>query len=282
MEKKKIIQLIEKSGCIWLQITGGEPLFDKDFIDVYKYAIFLGFLIVLSTNGSLITERNIANTLRQYPPYRLTISMYGETKNSYESLTGTPGSFHEFTNGLNWAKEAKIRTRLNIIITKYNQTEVRDMVTLAKNFGFEFHVFSTITPTLDGNSVPLGLMASNCEYARKYKESQQKDDYYVQCTAGKKSFHVNSKGEMSICKTARTPNIDLIGNNAINFRVLAQFSKDLFNSPSACSACEFRKSCHTCPFVLKLYLRGNVVPISVCKKYHKKGGELYGSGIPRY
>jgi MoaA/NifB/PqqE/SkfB family radical SAM enzyme len=272
-DKKQIIKTIENSGCLWLQITGGEPLIDRDFVKIYLYAYRLGLLITLSTNGSLLTEHHIAETLKQYPPYRLTISMYGATSSSYELLTRTPGSFNKFIAGMNWAKKSKVRTRVNIIITRYNQTEKNDMVGLAKKFGFENYTFSTIIPTLQGDNVPIKLMAADCEYTEKTKEDRSKINDYTQCTAGCNSFHVNSRGEMSICKAAREPYVEIIRREMIDFSKLVKFSKQLFDSPALCSACELRKSCNTCPLILKLYLSGKTVPLSVCRKYYTKGGE---------
>jgi MoaA/NifB/PqqE/SkfB family radical SAM enzyme len=37
---------------VWLQITGGEPTTDRDFIDAYRLAFELGMMIAVSTNGS--------------------------------------------------------------------------------------------------------------------------------------------------------------------------------------------------------------------------------------
>jgi len=38
-----------QAGCLWLLITGGEPLVRPDFIDIYTYAKKKGFLITLFT-----------------------------------------------------------------------------------------------------------------------------------------------------------------------------------------------------------------------------------------
>ncbi|MDO8436041.1 MAG: radical SAM protein [bacterium] len=273
LDKKKIIELIEISGCIWLQITGGEPLLDKDFIEVYSYAYSLGFLVTISTNGSLLSEYQITDILKAYPPYRLTISVYGATADSYEALTQTSGSFQKFMNGINWAKKTAIRTRLNIITTKYNQGEIDEMTDLAKNFGFEYYVFSTISPTISGNSAPIELMAQDCESIKKRNKFIPKEDCYTSCRAGQISFHVNSVGNMSICKTARESSVSLLYEGGIGFHKLFQFSKELLNSPSLCSSCDSRKSCTTCPLILKLYLQSGLVPSFVCRKYYSKGGE---------
>lgn len=267
-DKKKIIELIERSGCLWLQITGGEPFWDKDFIEVYQFAQSLGFLITLSTNGSLLTKHRIAEIIEACPPYRLTISAYGATAESYESLTGVSRSFKQFTNGIELASKTKIRTRLNIIATKYNQNEIINMVDLAKNFGFEYYVFSALYPTIYKDSAPIELMSHDCESIKGYDKPDPKENHYVQCKAGETFFHINSVGEMSICKTARKPSINLLQDGTAGFLKLSQISKEFLGSPSLCDSCELRKNCTTCPPILRLYPHNTAIPSFVCKKYY--------------
>ena len=269
-DKKKIIELIERSGCFWLQITGGEPLLDRDFVEIYSFAYSLGFLITLSTNGSLLTDDKVTDVLKVYPPYRLTISAYGATEESYESLTKTPESFQKFMDGINWAKGTGIRTRLNIIATRYNQDEISDMTAMAKNFGFEHYVFSTIFPAINGNTAPTNLMVQECGIAEKHNRVVSKKDSYVPCNAGRTFFHVNSVGEMSICKTARSPSVNLFQDGIDGLYKLSQISSKLLDSPLLCGSCELRENCATCPLILNLYLRSGIVPSSVCSKYQFK------------
>jgi MoaA/NifB/PqqE/SkfB family radical SAM enzyme len=253
-----------------LQITGGEPLLDKDFVEVYSFAHSLGFLITLSTNGSLLTNCQIANILKAHPPYRLAISVYGATADSYELLTRTPGSFQQFVNGINWASETEIKVRLNIIATRYNQDEISDMINLAKNFGFDYHVFPALFPTIDGDIAPIKLAARDYEIAERCNRAISKKDYYVPCKAGKTFFHVNPAGEMSICKTARNPSINLLQDGIAGFYKLSQISSRLLDQPLLCNSCELRKNCITCPLILNLYLHSGIVPSSICNKYQSK------------
>lgn len=266
-EKKKIIELMEKSGCLWLQITGGEPLLDKDFIEVYKFAYSLGLLITLSTNGSLLSDERISFVIKKYPPYRLTISSYGATANSYEALTRTPKSFERFMEGVKWASNAKIRTRLNIIATKYNQNEISDMQRFAKDFGFECYVLSSLLPTIHGNAAPIDLMSQDYDSIEKRNGSMVKDNCYMPCNAGITSFHVNSSGKMSICKTARKPNIDLLEKGISSLHEIIRISKEISNLPTLCSSCHLRNTCTTCPSILRLYLQGKKIPSFVCERH---------------
>ncbi|GAI49460.1 unnamed protein product, partial [marine sediment metagenome] len=52
-----IFDQIAEAGCLWLLLTGGDPLLRQDFLEIYTYAKKKGFLISLFTNGTLITPR---------------------------------------------------------------------------------------------------------------------------------------------------------------------------------------------------------------------------------
>lgn len=264
-QKKKILELIERSGSLWLQITGGEPLVSKDFAEIYSLAYSMGFLITLSTNGSLLAKPKVAKTPSLYPPYRITVSLYGATATSYEALTQTIGSFKWFLAGLEWAKKAGIRTRLNIIVTRYNEAEVNSMIGLAESFGFEYHVFPKLSPTLKGSSAPMELMAADCKVLRPDKG----EGVYSECMAGKTFFHVDSLGKASICKVAREPSINLLEQGLDGLAELSRIAEQLLSLPIPCETCLQKDSCSTCPPRLRLYQRGGVIPESVCKYPHK-------------
>ena len=46
----RVIDEVRKEGCLWLCLTGGEPLLREDFLDIYSYAYKKGFIITIFTN----------------------------------------------------------------------------------------------------------------------------------------------------------------------------------------------------------------------------------------
>lgn len=271
-DKKNILKKIQNSGCVWLQITGGEPLFDPHFIELYSFAYSLGFLITISTNGYMLSESKIISILDTYPPYRLTISAYGATAYSYESLTGIPGSFNRFMLNLTLLSKKAIRVRLNIIVTKYNQDEIAEMVRISKSLGFEYQIFRTISPTIDGNVNTTEIMSQKCEIIERCNELKSESLFYVECDAGETSFNVNSHGMMSICKIVRNPSINLLNDDIIGFDKLRHAKDELNKEYSLCTSCEYRMECPTCPHILKLYNMASNIPLDVCKK--AKNGKI--------
>ena len=81
-----------EAGTLNLLITGGEPLLRKDFCEIYSSIYRLGFLVTLYTNATLVTDA-VMETLRQYPPHRIGITLYGASNQTYQTLCGCPDGF---------------------------------------------------------------------------------------------------------------------------------------------------------------------------------------------
>jgi len=266
-KKKRILDLIDQAGCFWLQITGGEPLADRDFESVYKYAYALGFLIVLSSNGSLLTAPRITEILEQYPPWRLTVSLYGATNNSYEELTHVRSSATKVFAGLEWASKRRQRVRLNLIVTKYNKHEVDQMIGIAKGFNFDYHVFENLTPALDGSRLPLVVAVDeSCREKDCHDVAMASSASGLRCHAGETFFHVDSKGAMSICKLSRWPKVDLLASGIEGFKQLPVIAKQSLKKPTECQKCTIKSECETCAPKLALYKIGGDIPASVCRR----------------
>src|SRR4029453_13908837 len=103
-EHCRILDELADAGCLWLLFTGGEIFARRDFLDIYTYAKKKGFLITLFTNGTLITPR-IADYLAVWRPFSIEITLYGLTKETYERLTGIPGSFEKCMRGIRLLRE---------------------------------------------------------------------------------------------------------------------------------------------------------------------------------
>lgn len=98
-EHCRMLDELAEAGCLWLLFTGGEIFARKDFLDIYTYAKKKGFLITLFTNGNLITPK-IADYLVEWRPFSIEITLYGATRETYERLTGLPGSYDRCMRGI--------------------------------------------------------------------------------------------------------------------------------------------------------------------------------------
>jgi hypothetical protein len=100
----RLLRMLRDAGVLWLQLTGGEPLIDKLFVETYALAYELGMLLHISSNASRLHNPQILDLLACWPagllacckPYRITVSVYGATEASYDGLFRRRGAFKLF------------------------------------------------------------------------------------------------------------------------------------------------------------------------------------------
>ena len=264
-EIQRILDEIKDAGCLWLLLTGGEPLLRPDFLDIYNYAKRKGFLLTFFTNGTLLTPR-IADALCEWRPFNIEITLYGYSQATYERITGIPGSHARCLRGIELLLERQLPLKLKTMLMTVNQHELGEMQTYAKSLGVDFRFDPILNAGLDGSSLPTTLRLSPDEIvaieradpgrARHWPESfkrsiNQKFDQQklFTCSAGINSFHIDSFGQLCLCITARHPSYDL---RADTFRrgweeFFLQLRSLEHGQDYACGSCDLRPICAQCP-----------------------------------
>jgi MoaA/NifB/PqqE/SkfB family radical SAM enzyme len=251
-QRERLLHIMREAGVLWLQLTGGEPLIDKLFPEVYELAYGLGMMISISSNGSRLSNRNILDLLTACRPYRITLSVYGATSESYDGLTRRRGSFAAFSKGLASAYEAGLPINLNLIVAQRNAHEVDQMIALAESYALPHHVFSNMAPTIYGG--PESLPAQSVEHLRKRKP-------FTGCNAGHTFFHVDPHGLASICKVGRDPQIPLMEEGVVGLSRLGALADSLLLRQGSCTGCTLSGTCGTCMPLVTLYRRAKA-PLS--------------------
>jgi MoaA/NifB/PqqE/SkfB family radical SAM enzyme len=255
-DRERLLQLMSGAGVLWLQLTGGEPLIDKLFPDVYARAFELGMMVSISTNGSRLASPAILDLLAGRRPYRLTISVYGATAESYDGLTRRRGSFTKFSQGLAAAHEAGLPMNLNLIVTEHNAHELVAMRALADRYELPHHVFSNMSPTIYGGAE--SLPAQSQEHLRRRKP-------FTGCNAGHTFFHVDPHGMASICKVGRDPQIPLLTEGLDGLRRLGGIADGLLLRQGGCSGCGLQNTCGTCMPLVALYRKAKAPLSAYCQ-----------------
>ncbi len=257
-KKKQIINFLNNMDCLWIQITGGEPLLSKDFEEIYMLIHSFGMLITVSTNGSMIYKYK--NLLIEYPPYEIAISLYGATSETYKKTTGAKENYFNVLRSLEFFKKNKFRVKMNIILTKDNQNEISLMKKIAEEYKLNYHIYDKISPGLSGSYKPL-----LCNTEHKINNLIE-EKASTKCYAGVKFFHINPEGKISICKIARKPNFDLFTINPLEIiKNLNLTSKKILRKPKYCIDCK-NLNCGTCPPILNLYQKANCIPNYICER----------------
>jgi len=133
-EIKRILDQLTDAGCLWLLLTGGEPLLRRDFLDIYDYAKRKGLILTIFTNGTLVTPR-IADFLAEWRPFKIEITLYGATQETYERVTGIPGSYTCCRRGIDLLLERNLPLSLKTIVMTLNHHELDEMKLLSTRLG---------------------------------------------------------------------------------------------------------------------------------------------------
>jgi uncharacterized Fe-S cluster-containing radical SAM superfamily protein len=255
-DREQLLHVMRDAGVLYLQLTGGEPLIDRLFPDVYRLAFELGMMLHVSSNGSRLHHPAILDLLTRCRPYRVTVSVYGATEASYDGLTRRPGSFRKFSRGLAAAMEAGIPLRLNLVLTKTNAHEEAAMVALAEHHELPHMTYSNISPTIYGGAEVLPAQSS--EHLRAHKP-------FTGCNAGHTFFHTDPHGRASICKVGRDPYVSLLDEGAEGLRRLGAIADSLLQRTGGCSGCQLSGTCGTCRPLAKLYQEANAPLEAYCQ-----------------
>lgn len=266
-EFQRIFSEMADAGCLWLLLTGGEPLIRPDFLEIYDDAKRKGFIITLFTNGTLLNAA-IVDHLAEYRPFGIEISLYGATQAMYERVTGIPGSYSSCMRGIELLLERGLPLKLKSVLITTNQGELQDLQRLSDRLGLEFSYDPIIQAGIDGSLAPthfrlapeqiIGIDQQDPSRNKAIKETYIKlleskiDDHLLyHCGAGNMGFHIDSFGQMSICMTARHPSYDLRSGSFdegwgefFPTILAAEYSPGF-----ACAGCALRTVCAQCPAV---------------------------------
>ncbi|MCM8800425.1 MAG: radical SAM protein [Candidatus Omnitrophica bacterium] len=259
-----VLDEITEAGCLWLLVTGGEPLLRPDFLEIYTYAKKKGLIITLFTNATLITPY-LADYLKDYPPFQIEISLYGITSHTYEQVTGIKGSFKDCQRGIELLLERKVPFKLKTTVTTLNKEELFQIKEYAEGLGVDFRFDPIINPRLDGSRQPCSFRLSPEEvidldlkdearhkdwlrFCQQFSQVLNPQQLFL-CHAGLISFHIDAYGQLQICSMLRSFSYDLLkgsfqeGFNNFLFKLRNQ--RYAFNE--RCLCCEVAYICDQCP-----------------------------------
>jgi MoaA/NifB/PqqE/SkfB family radical SAM enzyme len=266
-DRERTLGILRDVGVVWLQLTGGEPLIDRLFPDVYAYAYDLGMMIDILSNGSRLHVPRILELLTTRPPHQIVISLYGATAESYDGLTRRPGSFNKFCKGMAAGVEAGLPISLSLIVTRHNAGEVDAMKGLADRLGLPYEVYSNMSPTIHGGAQTLPSQSD--EHLRKRKP-------FTGCNAGHTFFHVDPHGKASICKIGREPTVDLLTEGADGLRRLGEIADQLLLRQGGCTGCQLQGTCGTCMPLVQLYRKARAPLATYCQHRDPREEETAG------
>jgi radical SAM protein with 4Fe4S-binding SPASM domain len=296
-EHCRIIDEIIEAGCLWLLYTGGEIFARKDFLDIYTYAKQKGLLITLFTNGTLMTPR-LADYLAEWHPFSVEITLYGRTKETYERITGIPGSYERCLRGIQLLKSRGIPLKLKTMALTINKHEVWEIKRFAEeDLGLGFRFDPMVNARIDCSQSPLNVRLTPREvveldvldpkrmqewrdFAAQFNNpvlSADKCDDLYQCGGGIGAFAIDACGGLSTCVLAGRNKYDLRTGNFQdgweNF--LFRLRKKKMGRKTKCTACGMKAMCGMCPVNAELENQDAEEPVDfLCQVAHLRAKAL--------
>ena len=262
---ERILREMAEAGCLWLLFTGGEPLVRDDFARLYTFAKNKGFLITLFTNAMLVTPDHV-RLLKDLKPFKLEVTVYGATEETYERVTRVRGSYGRCIAGIEQLAAAGMPLGLKTMTFSLNAHDVKAIERLADHYHAEFRYDPMIMGRIDGKEGPRGVRMTPREVIeadmadpRRVREwikardqlcgPPSEGDLVFQCGGGLNSFYVDSRGRLVLCPVARSWRYDLTtGTFQEGWRQAGRARREMKRSrPSACATCHLVALCGQCP-----------------------------------
>ena len=232
-EIKEILRQAADLGCLNVRFTGGEPLLNPEFEAIYLFTRRLGMRVQLFTNACLMTT-HLARLFSTYPPLEMIeVTVYGMSKESYETNTQQPGSFKTFKRGVQLLLDYNIPFVVKSVLLPGNKNEMA-----------EFKSWSKTGPWMDkqpGITVFLDLRSRHddpkknetikylrpspeeaVKFIQNYNEENDPNPSYENqiltnapgdqlfgCGAGDKRLAIDSYGRIQACTGLRSPDLVL-------------------------------------------------------------------------
>lgn len=266
------------NGCVFLLLTGGEPLLYPSFSNLYMQLRDLGLIITINTNGTLI-DNSFIKVLKENRPRRLNISLYGSSNETYANLCHNPQGFTQTIKGIRMLLENGIQVKANLTLTPQNIQDLDSMINITEKLGIPLSIANYTFPPIRKENLKIKeyirltpQQAANVQFYTFYKEYHNFPNFReiiekrlndinlcqhavreeilppggLLCTAGVSSFWVNWKGEISPCGMLQKPTRSLKEYSFEEaWEAIKTEAKQIFTSKK-CFNCRFRKICKAC------------------------------------
>lgn len=272
-------QICAQQGMLFLLLTGGEPFLRKDFRKIYTELKKLGLLISINTNGTLI-DRETVEWLKQDPPMKVNITLYGGGNETYKKLCGHPNGYDAATSAIDMLKEAGIFVNINASFTRYNLEDMEAIYAFAKSREIQVNAATYMFPpvrsaregvpneevrftpeeagkararaelcSMEPEEIQARLKAlheGRCEFMQPEEECERTPDEKMGCMAGRSSFWITWDGRMTPCGMMNEPVARPFDDGFEHAWKEIVRETDRILLPPECGDCRKRSVCMVC------------------------------------
>lgn len=244
-------------------------------------------------------DDELVRWLAENPPYRINITVYGGSDKTYAELCGCADGFTRATQAVRRLKAAGVYVKLNGSITPFNRDDIDNIFDFAREVQTPLELGTYMFPPMrrenkeTGRFDPItaGLCKAEIDKKRLAPEDIDKTVKDIElcrkngsvsefaprfrCRAGRSSFWINWKGEMTPCGMlelfTQHPFEDGFEESwkRINAEINAQ------TVLAGCADCEKRDICRVCPAMAYSETGDfNEKPLYVCEMTEKWAHEM--------
>lgn len=262
---------MQRSGTLFVLLTGGEPLLYPEFRELYLHLQKLGMCITINSNGTLLDER-WADFFARHKPRRINITIYGKDPETYERLCHHRGGYEKAVQAIRLLRERHVDVKLNGSITPLNAEDGPALVALAKQLDVPFKIDTYMYPGSREREqrfqADCRLSASSAAKARVLLMQQRHSNFEraaadllrqaevsrpdtpdsssVSCRAGRSSFAINWQGMMRPCILITEPETPVLPQGfQAAWAQIVKATAAIRLSP-ACGSCDMQQVCQTC------------------------------------
>jgi MoaA/NifB/PqqE/SkfB family radical SAM enzyme len=262
---------------IYLTLTGGEPLLNPKFREIFKIGRKHRYSITVKTNGTLIDE-DFASFFGEMRPEEVTVSIYSSDSSEHDSITGIPGSFERSMNGLNLLKKYGVKCSALTPVMK-GVKKWKELYAMMKTLGIHWSCSANIVSAFDNRENVEILKNTYEEYSDFFNFVNQYEDQkreivlserYAGCMAGIKKVAVDPSFFVRPCLDFYERAGKYTGGNA---KELFNRSRQMFEEILAltpCLSCSAAKICVPCPAHIRI-----VAGKGFCDESRKQHAKAY-------
>lgn len=276
------IRMAEKAkeeGLLYLLLTGGEPFTHPEFRTILEAFHRMGFLLTVNTNATMIDE-SVVVWLKESPPVRMNITLYGASDETYGRLCGNPKGFTQAVHAIDLLQEAGISLRINCSITPYNRHDVSAIVNFCIERGLILAPTAYMFPPLRRNIDMVGqndrftpeeaaeaqaeveyLMAGPQRFLERVKTrnleglvTDREEDCFdtegkgLKCRAGKCAFWITWYGRMIPCgmMSLTDPFMNVFEDDFKDCWERVAEETEKIRLPGKCENCSLNEICRPC------------------------------------
>ena len=134
-EAEDLIDQLADFGVPVLLLSGGEPLYRPDTLELARYASGKGLRVVISTNGTMIS-REVAEDIKKAGVSYVGVSLDGLGQ-VHDRFRGVRGTFQKSLAAIGHCREAGVKVGLRFTLTRYNYHQVEDIFHLVEEQGID-------------------------------------------------------------------------------------------------------------------------------------------------